>query len=107
MYSLRAFVVQLLLVYALSLSASAAENGGLMSPNQLRRAGYQPLIESNSMDAWELKPWHKGHWTIGDGVIDYDGKAEKPNFENNDLWTKKPTATSNCTANGGSLRSRR
>ena len=89
MYSLSAFVVQLLLFYALTLPASAAENAGLMSPNQLRGAGYQPLVESNSMDAWELQPWHKGHWTIGDGVVKYDGKGESKNFQQNDLWTKK------------------
>jgi hypothetical protein len=61
---------------------------GQMSPDALRAAGFEPLSEGNSLDAWNVKPWHKGHWTIKDGVINYDGKA-KGKFKDNSLWTKK------------------
>ena len=48
-----------------------------MTPDQLRAAGFTPLSEGDSLDAWNVKPWHKGHWTIKDGLINYDGKAER------------------------------
>ncbi len=61
---------------------------GQKTPEQLRAAGFQPLAEDDALDAWDIKPHHTGHWTIKDGVIDYDGKA-KGKFEDNSLWTKK------------------
>jgi hypothetical protein len=36
-----------------------------------------------------MKPWHNGHWTIKDGLINYDGKAKGKKFQDNSLWTKK------------------
>jgi hypothetical protein len=65
-------------------------NAGRMSPDQLRVAGFTPLISDNSLDTWDLKPWHENHWTIKDGVIHYDGKAEGKKSQDNSLWTKKP-----------------
>jgi hypothetical protein len=67
----------------------AADTAGVMSPDQLRAAGFQPLIENDSLDAWDMKPGHKGHWVAKDGVIDYDGKAGGKDFDHKSLWTKK------------------
>ncbi len=61
---------------------------GQMSSEDLRKAGFSPLAEGDSLDQWNVKPWHKGHWTIKDGLINYDGKA-KGKFQDNSLWTKK------------------
>ncbi len=72
-------------------SAALAEDAkipGQKTPEQLRAAGFQPLAEGDSLDAWDMKPHHAGHWTTRGGVIDYDGKA-KGKFEDNSLWTKK------------------
>jgi hypothetical protein len=60
-----------------------------MKPDELRAAGYSPLSEDDSLEAWNVKPWHKGHWTIKDGVIDYDGKAAGKKSQDKSLWTKK------------------
>src|SRR3954462_6825947 len=71
--------------------ADEATNAGRMTADQLRKAGFSPLAEGESLDAWNLKPWHKNHWTIKDGVINYDGKSKgrKNKGEDNSLWTKK------------------
>lgn len=66
-----------------------AKNGGRMTPDQLRAAGFVPLGDDASLAQWDLKPWHAKHWTIHDGVIDYDGKAESKDFQKNSLWSKK------------------
>jgi hypothetical protein len=68
--------------------ADDARNVGVMSSEELRKAGFTPLAEGDSLEAWNVKPWHKGHWTIKDGLINYDGKS-KGKFQDNSLWTKK------------------
>src|SRR5689334_22499812 len=65
------------------------DSPGRMAPEQLRAAGYKPLAPNDSLDQWELKPWHKGHWAIKDGIINYDGKASNKSFQKNSLWTKQ------------------
>lgn len=63
---------------------------GQMSAEQLREYGFESLIEGDSLAAWNVKPWHTGHWTIRDGVISYDGKAAgRGKSQDNSLWTKK------------------
>jgi len=69
----RYYRVALLLTVVLACSTASivAEDKipGRMSPDQLRSAGFEPLSEGNSLNAWNVKPWHKGHWTIKDGLI--------------------------------------
>src|SRR5947199_7632899 len=71
-----------------SLFAADAKFPGQMSADELRAAGFKPLAEDDSLAAWNVRPWHKGHWTIENGLINYDGKA-KGKFQDNSLWTKK------------------
>jgi len=82
-----------ILTLACGSSSFAADDifPGRMTADQLRAEDFLPLAESNSLDAWNVKPWHAGHWTIKDGVINYDGKAKgrKAKNEDNSLWTKK------------------
>jgi hypothetical protein len=83
-----ALLLTAILASAATSSATEDKIPGQMSPDELRAAGFEPLSEGDSLDAWNMKPWHKGHWTIKDGLINYDGKA-KGKFADNSLWTKK------------------
>jgi hypothetical protein len=62
---------------------------GRMSDAELREQGYVPLVESSALDTWNVEPWHERHWTLRDGVIHYDGKAEHKQGDKNSLWTEK------------------
>ena len=62
---------------------------GQRSVQELRRRGFMPLFNGNSLDAWDVKPQHKGHWTVRDGCIDYDGKAEGKGWKQKYLWSKE------------------
>jgi hypothetical protein len=61
---------------------------GRASKTQLREQGFVPLFEGQSLEKWDVKPWHEGHWVVRDRVIDYDGKAEHRRPIENSLWTK-------------------
>ena len=68
----------LAIAIALNLLAGAdANTGGVMTADQLRAAGFTQLSADNSLVDWDVKPWHERHWTIKDGVINYDGKGER------------------------------
>jgi hypothetical protein len=70
--------------------ADASRIPGLTT-DDLRKSGFVPLADENNLDNWNSKPWHVGHWTIIDGVINYDGKAagKRAKNQDNSLWTKK------------------
>jgi hypothetical protein len=72
--------------------AAEAPLPGQMSDAELRQNGFVPLIDGPSLDAWNLQPWHQGHWTLRDGVISYDGQAEHRQAEKKSLWTKNDYA---------------
>jgi hypothetical protein len=74
---------------AVQFPAFAADTTGVMTAGQLRAAGFTQLAAADSLDDFDVKPWHQNHWTIKDGVISYDGKAENKAFQKNSLWTKK------------------
>src|SRR6476659_121994 len=82
-----AFLTIVTIACASSSFAADDKIPGQMTADELRAAGFRPLAEGDSLDAWNVKPWHKGHWTIKDGLINYDGKA-KGKFADNSLWTK-------------------
>ncbi len=60
-----------------------------LSADELKARGFQPLFTGDSLDLWNLQPGHRGHWTVEDGIINYDGKAEQKKFHDRNLWTKK------------------
>lgn len=60
-----------------------------LSPEQLAQKGFTPLFEGDSLEAWKVQTGHEGHWTIRDGVIDYDGKAEQRSNLQKCLWTRQ------------------
>jgi hypothetical protein len=69
---------------------------GALSDDQLREQGFSPLTDNESLEAWNLQPWHRGHWVLRDGVIDYDGRAEHKQFQENTLWTKADYGDVQC-----------
>lgn len=89
----RHFLLALLIAFSnacvSSLFAADAKFPGQMTADELRAAGFKPLAEGDSLTAWDVKPWHAGHWTITDGVINYDGKAKGKKSQDKSLWTKK------------------
>jgi hypothetical protein len=66
----------------------AGPPGGL-SDAELRQHGFTPFVEGDSLAAWNVEPWHEGHWTLQDGVISYDGKATHADSDKKSLWTKE------------------
>lgn len=85
-YSLSVIVLAMTLT-----SAGSAANGelpGAMSDAALREQGFTPLLHNNSLAAWNVQPWHEGHWTLQNGVINYDGTAKHADADKISLWTK-------------------
>lgn len=58
------------------------------SDERLREAGFQPLFVGRDLKRWRLEKGHQGHWTVRDGVIHYDGKAEQRKSFDKSLWTR-------------------
>ena len=80
-----------LLVVGLAASAAQADEAafpGQRSDEELASDGFKPLFDGKSMAAWDVKPWHEGHWSVHDGVINYDGKAERKRGQDASVWTK-------------------
>ena len=61
---------------------------GVLSPSELRSAGFVPLFTGTDLSRWRVEPGHQGHWLVQDGVLKYDGKAEQKNSFDKSLWTK-------------------
>lgn len=70
-----------------ALSEEQAGSPGFATETELKTRGFQRVFDGNSLDGWNVEPWHEGHWTARDGVINYDGKAEHEQSRNNSLWT--------------------
>ncbi len=62
---------------------------GQRSEDALRGEGFTPLFDGTSLEAWDVRPWHQGHWVARDGVIDYDGQARNTRQQDASLWTQR------------------
>jgi hypothetical protein len=49
--------------------------------------GYTSLFNGEDLSGWIVPEGDNGHWSVIDGVIDYDARSEAP--ESKDLWTEK------------------
>ena len=87
-FCLLALVLAALSRQAIAADVKAEKLPGAVSEAELRERGYAPLVDGDSLEQWQVEPWHEGHWTVSDGVIGYDGKGEHKNFQKNSLWTK-------------------
>lgn len=65
-----------------------ADEPGFRDAASLKADGFQVLFDGTSLDAWNVQPGHKGHWTVKDGVIHYDGQSEQKKHLDKSLWTK-------------------
>ena len=82
------------LVLGLGAIAKADDTAGFpgqRNPGDLSAAGFRSLFDGKSFGHWDLKPWHEGHWTVAEGIIDYDGLANgrRSQGEDNNLWSKE------------------
>ena len=66
----------------------SAEEPSFMTAKALKEAGFRPLFVGADLDHWRVEPGHRGHWTVEDGVLRYDGNAEQPKSFDKSLWTK-------------------
>jgi hypothetical protein len=80
-----------MIVAALVARSPAAQGAaaGFMTSEELSQQGFLPLAEGDSLDQWNVEPWHEVHWTIREGVVNYDGKGENKSFQKNSLWTRQ------------------
>lgn len=62
---------------------------GSLADGELRQRQFEPLLAGRALDAWQVEPWHEGHWTLDEGVLHYDGNAEHKQPQKNSLWTKE------------------
>ena len=92
------FAIPLVWLLQLAMPAALLPAAGAISPKSeqpfpsiasLRQQGFVPLFDGKTLEAWDVKPWHRGHWVVRDGIIDYDGKAEHKRSTENTLWTKR------------------
>jgi hypothetical protein len=49
--------------------------------------GYTPLFNGKDLTGWIVLAGDNGHWSVIDGVIDYDARSEAKGSK--DLWTEK------------------
>ena len=81
-------LICLLLQGSVDAATAEQEEPGVRSAEELVQQGFTPLFDGTTLDGWDVKPWHEGHWVARDGMIDYDGKGEARRFGENSLWTK-------------------
>lgn len=70
------------------LNADETRFPGQHTESELKREGFTSLFDGKTLENWDLKPWHNGHWAVHEGVVDYDGKAKHSREQRGDLWTK-------------------
>jgi hypothetical protein len=49
--------------------------------------GFSSLFNGEDLSGWIIPEGDNGHWSVIDGVIDYDARSEAP--DSKDLWTEK------------------
>jgi hypothetical protein len=91
-HSFRKTVVHAILFFLLLASATAIvareeSPPGFRTAEELRGAGFVSLFDGRTLDGWDVQPWHEGHWTVIDGVIDYDGQTKRRKEQDPHLWT--------------------
>ncbi len=68
----------------------AVSHDGTSDSSRMNQApsGYSALFDGHSLEGWKVHPQSQGHWTVTDGVIDYDALSEAPGPEKH-LWTQE------------------
>lgn len=77
--------------FAISLSAFCFLILSLMGYSQetglYEAEGYKSLFNGKNLDGWVIPEGDNGHWSVIEGVIDYDARSEAQGDKN--LWTEK------------------
>jgi len=64
-----------------------SENTNAQQTNYFKSKGYVSLFNGNDLTGWQIPEGDNGHWSVLDGVIDYDAGSEAPGDKN--LWSEK------------------
>lgn len=64
-----------------------AMNSFAQTGNIYKDEGYKSLFNGKNLDGWVIPEGDNGHWSVIDGVIDYDARSEAEGDKN--LWTEK------------------
>ncbi len=62
-------------------------SGFTQSTNRFEAEGYTSLFNGNDLTGWKIPVGDNGHWSVIDGVIDYDARSEAKGDKS--LWTEK------------------
>ncbi len=55
--------------------------------NLFEEEGFKSLFNGENLDGWVIPDGDNGHWSVIDGVIDYDARSEAQGDKN--LWTQE------------------
>lgn len=72
-----------------SLVGQSPPRSGFRDAADLAKHGFRTLFDGSDLDEWKVDPGHEGHWTVSDGTLHYDGKAEQKKSIDKSLWTKE------------------
>lgn len=64
-----------------------ASSGLIRAQDIYRDMGYTSLFNGQDLSGWVVPEGDNGHWSVIDGVIDYDARSEAQG--NKDLWSEK------------------
>ena len=53
----------------------------------MRKWALQVFLTETDLTGWKVPDGDNGHWSVIDGVIDYDARSEAPGSK--DLWSEK------------------
>ncbi len=62
-------------------------SGLAQSTNRFEAEGYTSLFNGKDLTNWKIPEGDNGHWSVIDGVIDYDARSEAKGDKN--LWSEK------------------
>lgn len=81
MHTSTSLLCLLLLVVCLPITTTAQE------VNLFEEAGYTSIFNGKDLTGWKIPEGDNGHWSVIDGVIDYDARSEAKGDKN--LWTEQ------------------
>jgi hypothetical protein len=58
--------------------------------NYFKNKGYTSLFNGEDLTGWKIPEGDNGHWSVIDGVIDYDARSEAK--DNKSLWSEREFA---------------
>ena len=77
--------LKIIIITAFALLAS--EPGFAQEKCIFKEAGYASLFNGKDLSGWIVPEGDNGHWSVIDGVIDYDARSEAGGDKN--LWSEK------------------